>query len=84
MSAALTPEVLKVRLDIALGLSSNAGLKHFLGWAEAERLSASEAELLLIEAILQVVSKEGEFTAASAVLADILRDRLTEARDGLV
>lgn len=80
----LDPEVLKARLDVALGLFVDGGLDRFLGWAEAESLSGRDAELLLIEAILQVVSEDGEFTAASAVLADAFRERLTEARDGLL
>lgn len=84
MSAPLPPAVLKSRLDIALGLFDLGGLSRFLEWAAAARLSGREAELLLIEAILQVVSENDEFTAASALLAKTFHDRLTEARDGFV
>lgn len=84
MSAPLPPAVLKTRLDIALGLFDQGGLNRFLEWAGVACLSGREAELLLIEAMLQVVSQNDEFTAASALLAKTFRDRLTEARDGLV
>lgn len=84
MSAPLSSAVLKARLDVALGLFELGGLELFFRWIKAANLTGREAELLLIEAILQVASVDDEFTGASAVLAHAFHDRLLEARDGLI
>lgn len=80
----LPPEVLKARLDVALSLFEAGGLERFFAWIEADDLTGCAAELLLVEAILQAVSEGGELTGVIVLLADTFRDRLTEARDGLV
>ncbi|MDP3408232.1 hypothetical protein [Bosea sp. (in: a-proteobacteria)] len=80
--SAIPTKTLRARLDVVLA-TVNGDIPPFQDWVEIENFDFDQVDQLLAAAIIQALP-ERDLSTALIWLGYAFRDRLTEARDGLV